>query len=265
MPTITLPIRQYRVYTDLNVPAREENFGYVERQWPLPVEQTGLVLIDCWDRHYVQSHLERDVRIVQERLLPVVQACRRAGIAIIHAPSPQTAMKYPQWTRYADDELLFGRDVPPPDWPPQDFVRRQGEYAVYAPPEEPHMPQILRDRVERWIMADLAPLPEDFVVINGAQLHRLCRHQRILHLLYAGFAANVCVLYRDYGIRAMSVERHYDVILIRDCTSAIETHDTVQDELMLKVAVRTVEMNFGNSYGASTTAQQLVEACGAAG
>jgi hypothetical protein len=263
MAAINLPIRQYRVYTDLDVPAREENFGYVERQWPLPAEQTGLVLIDCWDRHYMQSHLERNLRIVQERLLPVVQACRKAGIAIIHAPSPQTAMKYPQWLRYADDDLLFGREVPAPDWPPQDFVRRRGEYAVYAPPEEPSMPQILRDRVERRIMPVLEPEPEDLVVVDGAQLHRLCRHRRILHLLYAGFAANICVLNRDYGIRAMSLQRRYDVILIRDCTSAVETHDTVQDELMLKIAVRTVEMDFGNSYGASTTAQGLIEACAA--
>ena len=263
MSAITLPIRQYRVYTDLDVPSREENFGYVERAWPLPVDQTGLVLIDCWDRHYVQSHLERNVRIVQERLLPMVEACRKAGIAIIHAPSPPTATKYPQWLRYADDDLLFGRDVPAPDWPPQNFVRRQGEYVVYAPPEEPRMAAIVQERTDRRIMPALAPQPEDFVVVNGAQLHRLCHHRRILHLLYAGFAANICVLYRDYGIRAMSMERRYNVILIRDCTSAIETHDTVQNELMLKMAVRTVEMNFGNSYGSSTTAQQLIEACAA--
>ena len=44
----------------------------------LPVHQTALVLIDCRDMPRIESHLERSVRIVEDRLAP-----------------PQTAAKYP--------------------------------------------------------------------------------------------------------------------------------------------------------------------------
>ena len=49
----------------------------------------------------------------------------------------------------------------------------------------------------------MEPAPEDFVVATGDQLHRLCRDRGILHLFYAGFAANICIPFKDYGIRAL--------------------------------------------------------------
>lgn len=259
MRDISIPVRHYRLYTDLDVPCREENFHYVERTWVLPVEATGIVLVDCWDLHYMASHLERTNVIAQQRLAPVVQACRRAGITVIHAPSPQTAAKYPQWTHYAADETLFGKEREEPEWPPADFRRREGRFAVYGRPPEPLQPRIERERSERNIVACLAPQPGDFVIATGEQLHRLCHHRGLLHLFYGGFAANICVLYRDYGMRAMGRDRGYNVILLRDCTTAVETHDTLQEELLLKVAIRSIEMDFGTT----TTSEALLSACAA--
>ena len=44
---------------------------------------------------------------------------------------------------------------------------------------------------------DMAPgitvSESDFVVATGEQLHELCEERRILHLLFAGLAANRCI------------------------------------------------------------------------
>ena len=112
-----------------------------------------------------------------------------------------------------------------------------------------------RQQVRR-ILPPLTPQPKDYVIATGEQLHRLCRHQEILHLFYAGFAANVCVLYRDYGTRAMA-QRGYNVILLRDGTCAIEANSTLQDERLLKAAILGIEMFVGST----TTSQALLNAC----
>jgi nicotinamidase-related amidase len=255
MGDLVLPVRHCDIFPEPSLPPREEHFQHAELEWSLPARQTALVLIDCWDLPRIDSHLERSARIVEQKLAPVAQACREAGVAVVHAPSPQTAEKYPQWVRYAGDDTLFGGDWSPPSWPPSDFRRKTGDYRGYAIPRESRLTMLKRQQ-ERRILPALTPQPADYVIATGEQLHRLCRHQRILHLIYAGFAANVCVLYRDYGTRAMS-QRGYNVILLRDGTCAIESADTLSEERLLKAAILGIEMFVGSS----TTSQALIDAC----
>jgi len=260
MRVLSLPVRRQRTVTDPGIPCREENLGVHELTWRIPVEQAALVLIDCWDEHPLVSHLERSGRIMRQVILPTVEACRAAGVTIVHAPSPGIARKYPQWVAYAGDS-----ELPEPDsgssrsssWPPSAFRLRTGEYAAFRLPEERLLTHWHRTRERyRGIDSCLGPAPGDFVVATGEQLHRLCRHRRILHLFYAGFAANMCVLYRDYGVRAMS-DRGYNVILLRDATTAIETAETYPDMTLTRAAIVAVEQLFG----VTTTSDDLRRAC----
>ncbi|MBM4086838.1 MAG: isochorismatase family protein [Planctomycetes bacterium] len=108
----------------------------------------------------------------------------------------------------------------------------------------------------RKIMPCVEPQPGDFVAATGDQLHRLLRHRKILHLFYAGFAANMCVLHRDYGIEAMQ-RRGYNIILLRDCTTAIESAETFADMAHTRASVGIVEM----VYGVSASSADFVAAC----
>jgi nicotinamidase-related amidase len=147
--------------------------------------------------------------------------------------------------------------APEPDsWPPAEFRRREGEYAPFAKPAEPKITDWVKDPSRYRIYEPLGPEPGDFVVATGDQLHRLLKHQRRLHLFYAGFATNICVLYRDYGTRAMA-QRGYNVILLRDATIGIEAHDTVEGGWLTQAAVRSVEMLTGHT----TTAGEFIDAC----
>ncbi len=261
MKDLSFICRYGREYTAPDIPCREENFGWHEREITVPAAQTALVLVDCWDRHPVESFQERAAQIAHEKISPTLEACRESGVMVVHAPSPAVAQKYPQRLKCAGNEELVRSQNSEAAWPPADFRQRVGRYDgnPYGRPAEPTLEQWLDDEnliPARRIMELLEPRADDFVVATGEQLHRLCRDQQILHLLYAGFAANICVQFRDYGMRPMH-DRGYHTILLRDCTAAIEGSHTLPGEWLLEAAIFNIELKVG----CSTTAQQLQEAC----
>ena len=256
---IEIPVRYYRMWTDLDVDCIEENFHHVEQTFVLPTEQAALVMVDVWDLHYIRSHEEISGQITRERIAPLAAACREAGIAVVHTPSPQIAAKFPQWVQYAGDTEFGIRSGggQTPDWPPSEFRQRKGEYTQYAQQREPRRAEWSEKYSnKRRVVPEIEPQAGDFVIATGEQLHRLCRHRKILHLLYVGFAANICVLYRDYGTRAMG-ERGYNIILLRDCTHAIEAHDTFADKGLTKASILAIEMLVGSS----STSDAVISAC----
>jgi len=262
MPALTLPLRYVPHRTPPDLPCEESAFHYRTLERDLPIAQTALVMVDCWDLHPIGSHERLTAQMMRERLKPVLDACRRLGMTVVHAPSPPQAKHYPQWTHFAGpDELGMTPPAPPPDWPPEAFRRREGEFAPFARPKEPRDEVWRTQFAERRRIADvLGPEPGDFVVATGEQLHRLLRHRQILHLLYAGFATNICVLYRDYGTRAMAA-RGYNVVLLRDCTLGIEMAETFADQTETRAAILSIE----TLTGFSTTGEALLAACETAG
>ena len=258
MAKITLPVRYCELNPRPGVKWREENFRLRELKWAIDPRETAFVMVDVWDIHPYVSHLERGAEITQERIAPVVEMCREVGVTVVHAPSPGQAVKYPEWVRYAGEgEICGAGGGAADDWPPADFRARKGKYAKLAKPRSPRREKWLKEELpKRTIMSCVEPQADDFVIASGDQLHRLLKHRRILHLLYAGFAANMCVLHRDYGICAMH-RRGYNIILLRDCTTAIESRDTLPDMMHTNASVSIVEMVFGST----TTSGEFLKAC----
>ncbi|MCY3762212.1 MAG: isochorismatase family protein, partial [Gemmatimonadetes bacterium] len=162
-----------------------------------------------------------------------------AGLTIVHAPCPEVAAQFDQLARHRPPP-----HEPEPDWPPADFRNRQGAYAAYRGPRDqpPGIP-----RIEPLGMSPAIEVEDDdFVVATGQQLHDLCRERRILHLVFAGFATNWCVLGRDYGMRAMR-RRGYNLILLRDATMGVEFPDTLGELTATELAVREAEQQIGFS------------------
>jgi|LSQX01.3.fsa_nt_gb nicotinamidase-related amidase len=260
MADITLPVRYYTLGPEADEAFDEKYFHFSHIDLTIPAEQLGIVLVDCWNNHPYESHLQRTSQISETVLAPVVDACRELGIAVIHAPSPGQARLYPQWTKYASEADLFSSDEPNAQWPPAAMRNRCGAYVQYAKPQHPRLKQWLEtDLPKRRIATCLEPQPDDFVIATGGQLHRLCRHQGIMHLLYAGFAANMCVPGRDYGTRAMKA-LGYNTILLRDGTTAIEAAHTLDGMWLTEAAIVDQEMNIGFS----ATSAELLTAFAAA-
>lgn len=239
MAILDLSVRYFQDATPAGVPCREENFVRREVGMALPLAQTALVLVDVWDNHFIESWLERAGRVTAEGVVPVLVAARAAGMMVVHAPSPPIAENYEQLKRFAPVEPSG-----PADWPPAEFRARAGEYAAFRgprsqPPGIPSIPEL-----------GMSPLVEvlaaEYVVATGDQLHEVAREQGIVHLIFAGFATNWCILNRDYGMRAMA-RRGYNMILLRDATAGVEFPDTVDTCFATEMAIREVEQQLGFS------------------
>ena len=68
----------------------------------------------------------------------------------------------------------------------------------------------------------------------------------------------MCVLFLDYGMRAMK-SRGYEIILVEDCTTAIEVAETAAD-LGLS---RACKIDAALTVGYTTGLEDLLRACGA--
>lgn len=248
-----LDCRYYRVYTDTGTPCEESNFSFVERHLPLNVHETALVLVDVWSTHYIDSWLKRAREVTEAGIIPILNSARKAGITVIHAPSPPVA------DRYETAPAAATASSEGPDWPPAAFrgIYRSGEQAVFGRNQEPILPPTYKRYKKELDIADAAkPIPGELVIHNGLQMHEKLAERGILHLIYAGFATNWCVIGRDYGILAMN-GLGYNIILVRDATTGVEFHDTVEDLTATRMTIREVE----TKYGWSTTVNALVSAC----
>jgi len=151
-----------------------------------------------------------------------------------------------------------GPSAEPPTWPPSTFrgIYRSGEYADFGRDREPRLQEAIERYVTELKISNLVkPLPDELIIATGDQLHGLLAERRILHLIYAGFATNWCVIGRDYGIIAMN-ERGYNIVLVRDATTGVEFHDSVEELTATEIAIREVE----TKYAWSTTTDAFIAA-----
>src|SRR4051794_13380427 len=62
----------------------------VNLQQALPVDKTAVIICDMWDKHWCSGATER-VNGLVVKMAPFVEAARKRGIQIIHAPSETMA------------------------------------------------------------------------------------------------------------------------------------------------------------------------------
>jgi nicotinamidase-related amidase len=239
--TLDLSVQYFQDSPVQGLPWREEHFVRRSVSMQLPVAQTALVLVDTWDNHFIESWLERAERMTREAVVPVLHSGRQAGLTIVHAPSPSVTPAFPDHMKQHKPAPAASPPDPTPDWPPADFRSRQGEYSAFRGPraQPPGIPDI-----EIGMSPHIDVLDEDFLLETGQQLHELCRARGILHLIYAGFATNWCILNRDYGMRSMA-GFGYNMILLREATMGVEYPDTVDECFATELAIREVETQIG--------------------
>ncbi len=247
-PSPLIHPRYYSFLADREEDSFEKNARYVELEWRVPVHQSALVLVDVWGWHYLKDTRERVEQITRERIAPVVAACRRAGVRVIHAPAPRVAKTSPHWVgRTAPETAASLFPIPRSQWPPQAFLERSGEYAAYARQKTPFSKQLADESATK---CDFHPLvlPEegDAVVATGVELRSLLEKEQRLFVFYAGFHNNACYLSRDYGIISMQAAG-YQPILLRDCTTAMESATSQVAGLQTEGANLLIEMFFGVS------------------
>ncbi len=260
MSTLDLKVTYFQDSTPEDVPCREENFVRRDLNFPLPIEQTALVLIDLWDIHHIESWVARAGAMTRDIIVPLIDKARDAGITIVFAPSPEVVYGHPGKYNVYEGCTPPPEPGPVPTWPPEEFRGRQGEYAQFRNPRS--QPPGISLHWPTHKKLDLSPHVTiqngDYVVASGQQLHDLFEEKGILHMLIAGFATNWCIVGRDYGVRAMA-GRGYNCILMRDATEGVEFPDTVEERLATEISIREVEQ----MHGFSASNESFYAACDA--
>ncbi len=242
-PILRIQPRYHRWHVDPGVEWLEANTTHATVDWAIPTSQAAVVLVDVWDHHYLKDTEARAETIIQETLVPWLAACRASGMRIIHAPSSGMARAHPNWVRLP---AVPGERPPRQDWPPAAFRAKTGEFQAFSRPKEPREEERRQIREGITMHPKVQPLSGEPVVADGDELHRYCRQEGILFLLYAGFNTNACILFRDYGTVAMAL-RGYEVILVRDCTTGMESRDTHATLGQTQGAILLLEMFSGYS------------------
>jgi len=211
----TLPLGAAEITFDLR--SRVEAFKgsgewrEVHFQQSLPEEKTAIVICDMWDKHWCRGATERVGGLVT-RMAPFLEAARKQGIQIIHAPS-ETMDFYrdaPQRKRI----LAIGKIDPPaaldlPD-PPLPIDDKGGgcdtpdQFYKAWTRENPGLP-----------IADT-----DVISDNGSEIYSFLRERGIRNLLVMGVHANMCILNRSFAIKQMT-KWGIRCILVRDLTDAM--------------------------------------------
>ena len=251
--------RYHRWHVDEGVKWVETSTGYAYLDWEISLSEAALVLVDVWDRHYLKDTEKRAEEIIQSRIRPLLTACRQAGgLEIIHAPSPPQAKEHPAWQRLFGDgqgglEVSKATSEEDSTWPPADFRARKGQYARYALPDEPRDAEREAHRAALQMHSDIQPEGDEAVVASGEELHRYCSRKGILFLFFLGFNTNACVLMRDYGTVEMA-KRGYGIVILRDCTTGMESPETHDELWQTRGAILFLEM-FGKY---SLTSEELI-------
>jgi nicotinamidase-related amidase len=273
---LELPIRCYqiaRLYGPGMPPSGSE--GLHERTLEKPVRQVGLVSVHCWnlgesDGPYpigpgarcpgeAADWVPVAHEIVRDRIKPVLDGARTAGIAVFHLAQHTYAPRYASYQEIAADP-----DLRPPvsSAPFEGCVRRRSVEEQWGDEYGEDFPGAVwvthKDTFD--IAEAVRPLGSEPVVVDGWQLNGLCRRLDIDTLFYVGFMADLCLVNIPGAIREMSGKFGYRCVVLRDCTTAYEFADTVEGNWMTFAAIRLVETGLG----CSATSQDFIAACAAA-
>ena len=97
----------------------EANFRHRTTRLKFSRKEVALVLVDLWDTGFGpeplthlgweaeynlgKSFCYRAAEIELTRILPLLESCRSNGVAVVHCPSADIAVKHPQWNQHATD------------------------------------------------------------------------------------------------------------------------------------------------------------------
>lgn len=238
--TLNIPGRYYRMYPP------EEYLGGAEEPLALDLNETAFMLIDVYGLGYspgepepvrpalfYKGSTEVERQVMVNHVKPSLEAARGTGMPIVYLNNSNQMV--------ATQRSEFGSIL----------VRTHGLTVAERWETDP---------VEFRFSKLIEPKPGEYVVRKQMYsgffetcLETLLRNLRIRNLICVGFAANACVL----GTLTDALYRNYRIVLLRDCTAAMEYHDTMDDQTITKSIIRHVEAFLGYT----STSGEFIRAC----
>lgn len=176
-------------------------------------------------RERAVEYLPRARRILSEVFPTLLATVRAAGLPVLHVHEPAPPPRR--------DTM---RDA---TWQTLQAVRQQLSY-----PGEDNQADIDTAFADLRIAAVARPRPGEPVLAHSAALAKHCREHGINHLIYIGFALNWCLLMSPCGMIDMK-RRGFICSTIPEATTAVERHETAEEESEKASALWRVAVEFG--------------------
>lgn len=183
----------------------------VEQQ--VPANQSALLICDMWDKHWCPQATLRCGELA-EKMAPLVEAARAAGVLIIHAPSDTMDFysEHParlQTLGLAKTELPKTRELSDPPLPIDDSD---------GGCDDDPSPKMYKawGRQHAAIRID----QRDLITDDGELVYSHLQKHGIKQLFVMGVHTNMCILGRSFGIRQMT-RWGVPCVLVRDLTDTM--------------------------------------------
>ena len=182
----------------------------VEREFS--TRETAIVICDMWDNHWCAGATRR-VNELAHKMEPVLEACRAAGILVVHAPS-DTMEFYKDYPQRRSMQLLTHVTPPAslgltaPALPIDD-----SDGGCDTPGDKEHTAWTRENPL-------LSIKANDVISDNGEEIYSLLEQKGIKNLFVMGVHANMCILNRTFAIKQMT-NWGISCVLVRDLTDAM--------------------------------------------
>ncbi len=268
---LRIPVRYYtiaRVSGPAMKPSGAE--GLHTKIFERPLGNVGLVLVHCWNVGEVDgpypigpnSHCPGEPtdwvptagEIIKDKIKPVLEAAREAGVEIFHMAQDHYAKNYPQYLEIKKDPELQSPKVPF-----KRCINAKSVKEIWDTEYGPNYPgPVWVTHPKQFDIAKVVrPLANETVFVTTEQINGICRRKGIDTLIYVGFMADICLVEQPGAIREMSNKYRYRCIVLRDCTTAYEFPETYEGKWMTFAAIRNIESRFGFS----ALADDFIAAC----
>ncbi|MCC6231182.1 MAG: hypothetical protein IT580_00960 [Verrucomicrobiales bacterium] len=200
-----------------------------------PASHTAAVVCDMWDLHHCKNATDR-VGELAPRMNTFLQALRRAGVLIIHAPSSclkpyegtparRRAQEAPAAANLPKDISEWCHKIPAEERGTYPIDQSDGGCDTPDAPQKEWAAQLKaqgRNPGSPWLrQIDLLEIKdEDAVSDSGIEIWNLTEARGIRNVLVMGVHTNMCVLGRPFGLRQMS-KNGRQTVLVRDLTDTM--------------------------------------------
>jgi hypothetical protein len=194
--------------------------------------------------HRAVEYFARASAILSDVFPGLLSAVRESGLTLFHVVGGgDYHTHYPGYQKVA---ALAGADPAPPEQVEADPVlARLREFRS----EHVHVGKHNQADVKRGFdnlrfPPQAEPVGGEPIAENGHQLYAACKNAGVNHLIYAGFAIDMCLLLSPGGMVDMS--RHGLMCsALRDAVTAVETKETARHQLAKQIALWRVAVVFG--------------------
>lgn len=247
---------QFDADHDLEIPGKAYG-GWKKKELDLDLDHTAVVLMHAWDHgrredypgwYRAVEYIKRS-RDIMDNLMPgFLERVRNSPLKLIHVVSDGRDY-YSSLPGYAKTLNVSGSD-------PEAVERVKKSKTVENLQKFKHdfsvhgihnAADISRGFSNTGFYRTVAPLGNEYICKDTHQLFNVCKHERIDHLIYTGFAINACLFFSPGGMAHIS-KHGIMCSAVRQLVTAVENKESAQDQRAKELALWWTAIMFGFVY-----------------